>query len=95
MYQKSMPKRDKGGGIFPTAEGARLRTGRQRGGAAFAVPPHSVSRLSLAYNTRETRVWGKDKKRYITFSCIIFEPASIRYSILLADAISRAASAFA
>ena len=65
LYQKSMPKRDKGGGIFPTAEGARLRTGRQRGGAAFAVPPHSVSRLSLAYNTRETRVWKqKPQKRY-------------------------------
>lgn len=56
-----MPKQDKGGGIFPTAESARFCPWKRCGGAAFAVPPHSVSRLSLAYNTRETRVWGKGK----------------------------------
>lgn len=64
-------------------------------GVANAALLLTLFRPSLAFNTRETRGWGKLEKYYTTFSCMIFEPASIRYSILLADAISRAASAFA
>ena len=55
LYQKPTPKQDKGGGIFPTAESARFCPWKRCGGAANAAPPHSVFRLSLAYNTRETR----------------------------------------
>ena len=54
MYQKPMPKQDKGGGIFPTAEVARhvLISSKQRGGR---LPPRRAV-LPLARNTRETRV---------------------------------------
>ena len=95
MYQKPMPKQDKGGGINLTAEGARVVRTNSAAGRQIAAPLLALFRPSLALNTRETRVWGKLEKYYTTFSCMIFEPASIRYSILLADAISRAASAFA
>ena len=95
MQQKPMPKQDKGGGINPPPRA--LACGLEDGAAGRHSPPRRIP--SLASRSPTTRgkpaFGGKDKKRYITFSCIIFEPASIRYSILLADAISRAASAFA
>lgn len=48
MQQKPMPKQDKGGGIIPTAEGARLRISRLRGGAAFRRP--AVFCFSVLYS---------------------------------------------
>ena len=62
-YQKPTPKQDKGGGIIPTAEGARivLTSSKQRGGI---LPPRCLLlRPLLALNTRETRVWERKPKR--------------------------------
>ena len=49
MQQKPMPKQDKGGGIIPTAEGARLRISRLRGGAAKCRPAVLFFRPLLAF----------------------------------------------
>ena len=55
MQQKPMPKQDKGGGIFPTGEGARFWPWERHGEVPFVASPLAVSRPSLALNTRETR----------------------------------------
>lgn len=57
MYQKPMPKQDKGGGIIPTAESARFWPWERHGEVPFVASPLAVSRPSLALNTRETRGW--------------------------------------
>ena len=95
VYPKPMPKQDKGGGIDPPPRA--LACGLDDDAAGRRLPPLRIPSpaLRLLATRGKPAFGGKDKKRYITFSCIIFEPASIRYSILLADAISRAASAFA
>ena len=49
LPQKPMPKQDKGGGIIPTAEGARLRISRLRGGAAKCRPAVLFFRPLLAF----------------------------------------------
>ena len=49
MQQKPMPKQDKGGGIIPAAEGARLRISRLRGGAAKCRPAVLFFRPLLAF----------------------------------------------
>ena len=56
MYQKPMPKQDKGGGIIPTAERARFCPCRQRSGAtkrrlAACFAP-SIARSQHAGNPR-------------------------------------------
>ena len=58
LYQKPMPKQDKGGGIIPTGEGALFWPWERHGEVPFVASPLAVSRPSLAFNKRETRVWG-------------------------------------
>ena len=54
IYQKPMPKQDKGGGIFPTAEGARIVLTSSGAAkcrpAACSVP--SIARYKHAGNPR-------------------------------------------
>lgn len=56
LYQKPMPKQDKGGGIFPTAESARFcpykqqATGLQNAAPLLATP--SIARYKNAGNPR-------------------------------------------
>ena len=53
LYQKPTPKQDKGGGIFPTAEGARvvlISRGRQNAATLLATP--SIARPKTAGNPR-------------------------------------------
>ena len=56
MQQKPMPKQDKGGGIIPTAEGARFcpykqqATGLQNAAPLLATP--SIARYKNAGNPR-------------------------------------------
>lgn len=51
VLHPAMPKQDKGGGIFPTAEGARivLTSSKQRGGKA---PPHRLPSLFSSLSKR-------------------------------------------
>ena len=49
VLHSAMPKQDKGGGIIPTAEGARLRISRLRGGAAKCRPAVLFFRPLLAF----------------------------------------------
>ena len=58
LYQKPTPKQDKGGGINPPPRALACGLENDAAGRQIAAPPHSVSRLPLTYNTRETRVWG-------------------------------------
>ena len=55
LPQKPMPKQDKGGGIFPTGEGARFWHWERHGEVPFVASPLAVSRPSLALKPRETR----------------------------------------
>ena len=55
LPQKPMPKQDKGGGIIPTAEGARVVLANSAAGRQFAAPLLALFRPLFALNTRETR----------------------------------------
>ena len=58
IYQKPMPKQDKGGGINPPPR--ELACGLEGGAAGRqnAASLLALLRLLLALNTRETRVWN-------------------------------------
>lgn len=60
MYQQPTPKQDKGGGIIPTAEGARIVIT-----SSVAACRHATC-CSVHYsltNTRKTRGWEQNPKR--------------------------------
>ena len=55
LPQKPMPKQDKGGGIIPAAEGARVVLANSAAGRQFAAPLLALFRPLLALKPRETR----------------------------------------
>ena len=63
LPQKPMPKEDKGGGIIPTAEGARVVLANSAAGRQFAAPLRCFSVLYSLSTSGKPALGNRNPKR--------------------------------